>query len=177
MEKIVGYKLVDQELIPITSDSPEHQLPDVSSAGGSNLKNFWEVDTTQLLSNSLGVDIEMSSFFNALHSVSFGYGQEGDVHQHSYHLKVRARGTYGENNIVTPFADVRQILNKISSIYEGKLLNELPPFTDKQPTTENFVAVIAHQIMFMAQNLNIHVIEVSLYESPTTGITIVLSHG
>lgn len=153
--------------IPVSPSPP-------NKGGGATLKNFWDISPYDLASTCLNIEINMSTFFNALHKVTFSSGNEGDVHQHSYHLKIKAKGEYRHDNIVTPFADLRKILNKISSIYEAKFLNDLPPFREMQPTTENFAAVLAFQIKNMSAKLSVDIIEISLFESPTIGVTISL---
>ena len=175
MSKLISYTMENNEVRQISSlsDIPVSPFPAAKDMG-TNMKNFWDISPYDLASTCLNIEINMSTFFNALHKVTFQSGEEGEVHQHSYHLKISAKGEYRHDNIVTPFADLRKILNKISSIYEGKFLNDLPPFREMQPTTENFTAVLAYQIKNMAANLSVEIMEISLFESPTIGVTISL---
>lgn len=122
------------------------------------------------------IEIDMSAFFNATHKVVFQSGSESIVHQHSYHLHVRAKSSYSPYQILTPFTNLRRIIEKATAMYEGKYLNELPPFQKLQPTTENITVILAAQLQKMAAILKIQITELSLNESPTAGVTIKLPY-
>ena len=68
------------------------------------------------------------------------------------------------------------MINEISTFYEGKCLNELPVFSKMQPTTENFIKVLAYQLDYLNKDLPLEVNALSLYESPTVGVKLIVRH-
>ncbi|MBN2048201.1 MAG: 6-carboxytetrahydropterin synthase [Anaerolineaceae bacterium] len=138
-------------------------------------QRIWEIKKEDIVYDHVSMDLVMSSFFNVSHRVALPDDSYGNIHRHSFHLNVRAR--HFPNNIdslMTPFATFRDILNELAKFYEGKYLNDLPIFNDLQPTTENFTLVLAHQIQQLALGLPLRIIEVTLNESPTVGVSITL---
>ena len=174
MAKLISYSLNDDKVELSTSLTDFQVSPNHLTNKSSSLKRFWDITPYDLNSTCINIETTMSTFFNASHKMIFENGKEGEIHQHSYHLKITVVGEYRHDNLNTPFADMRKILNKISSIYEGKFLNDLPPFREMQSTTENFSSVLAVQLKNMSSELAGEISAVSLFESPTVGITIPL---
>lgn len=139
---------------------------------------FWRIDPHLVLNpppEYARYKLIMSAFFNAAHSVAFGSSQ-GNLHRHSYHLKITAMAsTLAQDNSLVPYETLRQIMMKITAAYEGTVLNHLPPFRTIQPTTEALTAVIAQQVERLACDLPIKIIEVTVMESPTQGVSIQLN--
>jgi 6-pyruvoyl-tetrahydropterin synthase len=136
---------------------------------------FWRVDPQLVLhppSEYANYKLTMSAFFNASHFVSFDAGI-GNLHRHSFHLKVTAKASsLAPDNSLVPYEILRQILVKITSAYEGTVLNNLPPFKILQPTTETLAGVIAQQVDRLACDLPVRIIEISVMESPTQGVSV-----
>lgn len=117
----------------------------------------------------------MSAFFNASHHVSFSAVQ-GSLHRHSFHLRVTATAsTLAADNSLVPYETLRDILGKIVDAYEGTILNDLPPFSTIQPTIEALVGVIAQQIERLSCDLPVKIVEVTIMESPTQGVSVQFS--
>ncbi|GAP07141.1 MAG TPA: 6-carboxytetrahydropterin synthase [Anaerolinea thermolimosa] len=139
---------------------------------------FWQIDPTLVLNPPPAYaryKLIMSAFFNAAHSVSFGPSR-GNLHRHSYHLRVTAMASaLAPDNSLVPYETLRQIMTKITAAYEGTILNNLPPFRTIQPTTEALAAIVAQQIERLARDLPIKIIEVTVMESPTQGVSIQLN--
>jgi 6-pyruvoyltetrahydropterin/6-carboxytetrahydropterin synthase len=139
---------------------------------------FWRIDPQLILHpphEYASYKLMMSGFFNASHFVSFGAGQ-GNLHRHSYHLKVTAMASsLASDNSLVPYVILRQIMAQISAAYEGTILNDLPPFRHLQPTTETLAGVIAQQVDRLACDLPVRIIEISVMESPTQGVSVQLN--
>lgn len=115
----------------------------------------------------------MSVFFNASHQVVREGGELGNIHSHSFHLRIKANSDFGSSDdMITPFEYLKDILNRIAATYEEKHLNSLPIFQEIMPTLENLTTVIALQIQRLSTSLPITITHVSIFESPTVGITI-----
>ena len=141
--------------------------------------DFWQVDRDVVLHPSPAYGhykIVMSAFFNASHYVSFE-SHSGTMHWHSFHLRVSARADSlsDQHNVLVPYETLRKLVEKVVSQYEGKILNDLPPFRNMQPTIEILVGVISQQIVRMSLGLDLRITEITVMESPTQGITFQLT--
>ena len=112
-------------------------------------------------------------FFTAYHQVMNKDGLYGEVHPHTFrlNLKVHAKATFLDNKIVLPYESIRETLNKITQAYEGKMLNQSPPFKHLQPTTEKSHRGCRQQLEFLTKVKPFKVLEITLMESPTIGVT------
>jgi 6-pyruvoyltetrahydropterin/6-carboxytetrahydropterin synthase len=135
---------------------------------------FWQIDEGEILNPRHGtIVLVFNTFFNATHQVvSRGQGL-GDLHQHSYRVQIRVKSINAQDSdqMIVPYEELRRLTEKISRAYEGKILNELPPFKRLQPTTENFVGVIAQQLDRLARTKPFQILEVTIFESPTISVT------
>jgi 6-pyruvoyltetrahydropterin/6-carboxytetrahydropterin synthase len=135
---------------------------------------FWTIDESRVLNPLQGMyTFSYTIFFTAYHQVMNNVGLYGEVHPHSYRLNltVQAKATFLDNKIVLPYESIRETLNRISQAYEGKLLNHLPPFSIMQPTTENLTGVLWQQLEYLTKVKPFRVLEITLMESPTIGVT------
>ena len=96
----------------------------------------------------------------------------GEMHPHTYRLQITASAELvtRNNQIVISYENIRNVLNRVCTAYEGKTLNDLPPFKNLQPTTENLVGVIAQQLEKLSPGMKFTIYEVTLMESPTIGV-------
>ena len=139
---------------------------------------FWQIDSQRILHparEEASYKLTMSAFFNASHSVSFSSGR-GNLHRHSFHLKVTAMAfSLAADNSLVPYETLREILARITAAYEGAVLNDLPPFRHMQPTTEILTGVIAQQVERLTRDLPVRIIEIAVMESPTQGVSVQLN--
>lgn len=138
------------------------------------MDEFWAIDENRVLNPIQGIyAFTFTVFFTAFHQVLNPQGKMGEVHPHSFRLnvKVQAKAIFQDQKIVLPYENIREMTDKISAAYEGKLLNGLPPFKKLQPTTENLTGVIWQQLEYLSKIKPFKVLEITLMESPTVGIT------
>ena len=135
---------------------------------------FWSIDENRVLNPIQGsYTFSFTVFFTAFHHVTNPQGRVGEIHPHSFRLnvKVQAKAIFQNQKIVLPYESIREMTDKISVAYEGKLLNELPPFRKLQPTTENITGVIWQQLEYLSKTKPFNVLGITLMESPTIGVT------
>lgn len=137
-------------------------------------EDFWRIDEDAVLhppSNS-SYELTIDEFFNATHFVRIN-GNTGPVHAHSYRLRVRcfSRALSLENQVVVGYQVLVKRVVSLVGAYNGHLLNDLPPFHNLQPTTENLVGVIFLQLERMLEDLPITLASITLWEAPTKAIT------
>jgi 6-pyruvoyl-tetrahydropterin synthase len=138
-------------------------------------RSIWDIDPEMVLNPARagGVyELSLSCFFNASHQVVMK-DSLGQLHRHSYHLRVVGQTEHlmGKDQVVVPYEALRKLMDEIAQAYENTVLNDLPPFQNLQPTTENLVGVIAQQLINLSEGLPLKIVEVNLMESPTQGIT------
>ena len=140
---------------------------------------LWNVDLSRVTHAPEGFEYEIAldGFFNARHSV-ISDGTRGKIHAHSYRLTVvfRARILRGKEAFTLPYHLLRRRLKTVMLAYNNQYLNDLPPFSNIEPTTEALSAVIYQQMENLCQDLPIEIIRVTLYESPTESVTFQKSH-
>ncbi len=135
---------------------------------------FWSIDEARVLNPIQGVyTFSYTVFFTSYHHVTNPSGQYGEIHPHSFRLgiKVQAKAVFQDTKIVLPYESIREAVSKIAVAYEGRMLNDLPPFKDLQPTTENLCGVIWQQLEYLSKAKPFKVLEITLMESPTIGVT------
>jgi 6-pyruvoyl-tetrahydropterin synthase len=138
--------------------------------------DFENIDLEILSQASFNMQINLSVFFNASHQVEFEPGNYGPMHRHSYQLLVKAKYTHlAGNEYYVPYATFRNILQDVARYYDGSCLNQSPVFKTVQPTTENFIQVIAYQLNQLTKELPLEIFEITLNESPTVGVTLTMS--
>lgn len=142
--------------------------------GGMEQENIWQMEDLDLAPQSYTMHLQMSVFFNASHQIEYKPGKLGEMHRHSFQLTAKASyNDPSDGNYYVPFEDFRAILKQIAIHYEGRCLNDVPIFRKMQSTTENMVTVITYQIEQLTRHLPLEILEVTLNESPTIGVTLV----
>lgn len=160
---------------PQVSDSSSVHINGSSASGDEQLPDdFWHIDEDAIFDNSAEFSYELSldTFFNAQHFVVM-QGHQGPVHSHSYRLRIRCRGESlsDDDNVLVGYRAVRTRVEQVVGAYNDRLLNDLPPFERLQPTTEILAAVLFQQIAWIMRKLPVHLISVTVWESPTESIT------
>ncbi len=149
-------------------------------APSANGDSIWDIDPEEILNPAQikgTYQLNLGCFFNAAHQVTMR-DEVGELHRHSYHLRVvaEADSLILDDQVVVPYEALRRLIDEIASAYENTVLNQLPPFQTIQPTTENLVAVISHQLLHLSKDIPIRIVEVSLMESPTQGVSFRLQY-
>lgn len=81
-------------------------------------------------------------YLNARHILQFSDSKSKE-HPHTWEIVITI---YRNENIFFKFSDIEKDVQFFLSIYEGQLLNEIPPFNIIEPTLENIGEVIFEQI-------------------------------
>jgi uncharacterized membrane protein/6-pyruvoyl-tetrahydropterin synthase len=115
--------------------------------------------------------LHLSSFLNAKHRVTFA--ETGPLHGHSWRLEVSLQVLVQEGPAAAPveFAGLEQLIRGILRPYEGQFLNDLPPFIDIVPSTENIARFLYGAIDESLAETRARVLDVTLWEAPTKGVT------
>ena len=153
---------------------PDLPLPTLRIRSGPVTdEELWQIDAARIITPGRSAyDFIQNGFFTAYHQISItGIGM-GDVHPHTFRLQVLAsvEEITRNNQVVISYESIRSVVERICQTYEGKTLNELPPFRELQPTAENLVGVIAQQLEKLTLGKKYRIYEITLMESPTVGV-------
>lgn len=135
-------------------------------------EEFWQIDIARIITPHKNVyEFIVNGFFTAQHQISITDNM-GELHSHTFRLQVMAAAMMvtHENQVLVSYDSIASIVNRICKAYEAKILNDLPPFADLQPTTENLVGVITQQLERLSAGMQFTIAEVTLMESPTVGV-------
>jgi len=110
------------------------------------------------------------AFVNARHFVTFG-GKSGPVHAHSWQVQIDAHVPTEKAELVA-FARIIDQVKKAMGFYENKVLNEVFPFDQIQPTTENISLYFFNRIEDLLDEVGLFLGKVTVWETPTRGIEV-----
>lgn len=154
-------RVVDNTLAVRLEEIPADIAPDSFTGAVKYTKNAGDRDY------ELGVDL----FFNASHNVQTN-GKPGPTHPHSWRVQARFSGdTTDKNGILVGFAEAKEIVQKRVSHFNGKLLNDITPFDELQPTSENLAKILYNDIKNKLDLLPLRLHSISIWESPTNFVT------
>lgn len=76
------------------------------------------------------------------------WGPENDWHSHHYRLEVRLEGeNLNHHGYLVDIVDVEANLTAIVANYRDKTLNDLPEFSELNPSIEHFCRIVAEQLV------------------------------
>ncbi|MBN3032570.1 MAG: 6-carboxytetrahydropterin synthase QueD [Candidatus Saganbacteria bacterium] len=103
--------------------------------------------------------------FDAAHALRGYEGACENLHGHSWRVQVFLRGTrLNKIGLLEDFKVVRKHLAEVLADFDHKLLNDVPPFGKKNPTSENLAENISRRLKKKFKNLA----GVRVWESPAT---------
>jgi len=135
--------------------------------------DLWQIDFTKINDPGKFVfEFILNGFFTAFHQITMPWTGMGVMHNHTFRLQVTASAEFvtHDNRVIVSYTSIQTVVDEICKIYEGKTLNDLPPFKQLQPTTENLVGVIVQQMEKLSSGKQFKIYEVTLMESPSVGV-------
>ena len=172
-------KPIQEHSLPLPATRVQDQLPPLPAipiqdhSGPISEADFWQIDAAKIITPGKYVfDFVLNGFFTAFHQVSITGSVMGEMHPHTYRLQITASAELvtRNNQVIISYENIRTVLDRVCTAYEGNTLNDLPPFKNLQPTTENLVGVIAQQLEKLSSGMKYKIYEVTLMESPTVGV-------
>lgn len=171
--------LIQEQSLPLPATLVQDQLPPLPASpiqdhqGPISEADFWQIDGSKITTpGKYAFDFVLNGFFTAYHQISITGTTMGERHPHTYRLQIMASAELvtRNNKAIISYESIRSVVDRVCKAYEGKILNELPPFQNLQPTTENLVGVIAQQLEKLSSGKLYKIHEVTLMESPTIGV-------
>ena len=120
---------------------------------------------------------EISAFghFDAAHFLRGYPGKCANVHGHRWKVEITLQGEKLDGlGILIDFMDVKNMLKEVLELFDHKMINEVPPFDNLNPTAENIARYIFER---MADKLkdqtgsNVWITKVKVWESDAASAT------
>jgi 6-pyruvoyltetrahydropterin/6-carboxytetrahydropterin synthase len=118
-------------------------------------------------------EIKVSAHFDAAHYLRDYEGPCARMHGHTWKVEVAvAGGELGPGQMVIDFHDLRKILQEVIAPFDHRCLNEIEPFEELSPTSENIARYIYSKLEGRLRQLPLgtRLAWVGVSESPNTGV-------
>lgn len=115
--------------------------------------------------------ISVEQHFDAAHYLRGYRGQCEALHGHRFTVVARIKAdVLNDIGIAYDFADLKQHLKEIINRFDHTCVNDLSPFDEINPSSENMAALIYDEL---AKRLKapVSVASVEVWESPQTGVS------
>jgi len=113
--------------------------------------------------------INVTTHFAGAHLLKGYPGDCKNLHGHNWRVRVQLQTTQlDEMGMAIDFSLIKQHLQSIINQFDHKFLNDLPQFTQQNPTSENIARVIFTELGTSISSYNITLTEVEVWESDTS---------
>jgi len=115
-------------------------------------------------------EISVEQHFDAAHFLRGYRGKCEALHGHRFRVVVRIKSRgLNDIGIAYDFVELKQHLAGVISRFDHTCLNDVPPFDQLNPSSENIAATIYKELKPKLAGVSIAAIEV--WESPLTGVS------
>lgn len=118
-------------------------------------------------------EISASAHFDAAHLLRDYEGPCARMHGHSFRVEAALAGSrLGSSQLLVDFNDLKRLLEEVIEPFDHRCLNEVPPFTEQSPTSENIARFIYESLASLLTSLpdGVRLAWVSVSESPDTRV-------
>ncbi|HVN67225.1 MAG TPA: 6-carboxytetrahydropterin synthase QueD [Candidatus Sulfotelmatobacter sp.] len=113
-------------------------------------------------------ELMVEDSFDAAHALRGYEGACENLHGHTWKVQVFLKGNrLNKLGLLEDFKTIKRRLTAILENFDHKLLNDVPPFNKKNPTSENLAETIYRLMQKSCKDLA----KVTVWESPTTNAT------
>lgn len=113
--------------------------------------------------------LTIEDHFSSAHQLREYKGKCENLHGHNWRVLLTVRGdTLDKAGMLIDFNDLKAILKKITDYLDHKNLNQLPPFDELNPSSENLARYISEECQKHMDTYTLAVHAVEVYESDTS---------
>jgi 6-pyruvoyltetrahydropterin/6-carboxytetrahydropterin synthase len=117
-------------------------------------------------------ELRVITYFAAAHQLRHFRGKCEKLHGHNWKIEVYIEGEkLNDIGLLIDFKDVKNATSKILEDLDHSFLNELPPFKDQNPSSENIAAYIFRELGDELNDTRIKVSKVTAWESDFASAT------
>ncbi len=114
--------------------------------------------------------LKVKSQFSASHQLRHYQGKCENLHGHNFSVEVEVEGSMldPDTGILIDFKELKSMLNSIIINLDHKHLNELYPFKEDNPSSENISRYVYKELQNQLQNRDIRIYKVSVAEKESS---------
>jgi len=113
-------------------------------------------------------ELTIESSFASAHQLRGYKGKCENLHGHNWKVQVSVMAEkLNEIDIAIDFHDLKKIVNEVIAPLDHSLLNDIFPFTEKNPSSENMAKWIYDSLKKRINDGNLRVAVVTVWESDT----------
>ena len=117
-------------------------------------------------------EVTIIKSFSAAHMLAAIGGKCEELHGHNFKVEVTvAAQDLNSSGILIDFRLVKKWLQEILDILDHKYLNELPFFTETNPSSENIAEYIFEEMKLNTKQSKVKVASVKVWESESAVVT------
>lgn len=117
-------------------------------------------------------ELMIETSFSAAHQLRAYQGKCEQLHGHNWKVQVHVTAErLNEIDIAIDFHELKKITNEIISPLDHTFLNDIFPFTEKNPSSENIAKWIYDSLKKRINDENLQVTAVTVWESDTASAT------
>jgi 6-pyruvoyltetrahydropterin/6-carboxytetrahydropterin synthase len=121
-------------------------------------------------------EVSVEAGFAAAHQLRNYRGKCENLHGHNYKVRVTVQGQeLNSIGLLADFTELKAALREISESLDHKFLNEIPPFTEINPSAENVAKYICDRLQVSLREggseVPVTIAEVKVWETDTSTAT------
>jgi 6-pyruvoyltetrahydropterin/6-carboxytetrahydropterin synthase len=94
------------------------------------------------------------------------WGPENNEHAHHYRVEVQLGGhSLDQHGYLVDIVDIESRLESLVERYRDNILNELPEFSDLNPSIEHFSRILAQKFSASLEAPNLNTITIKIWEN------------
>jgi 6-pyruvoyltetrahydropterin/6-carboxytetrahydropterin synthase len=120
--------------------------------------------------------VRVEARFEAAHFLREYRGISEPLHGHSYKVEADLEGTAGgldADAIAVDFVSAKRKLEVLAKKLDYGCINDVPPFTEINPSAENIAEWFARELQAMVLDENARVVSMTVWEGPVNSVTYV----
>ena len=108
--------------------------------------------------------------FASGHALRNYHGKCENVHGHNYRVQVSVQGPeLSANGLLVDFAVLKGLMNEVVEYLDHRFINDLPPFTEINPSAENIARYFYDQMNGgLPKEVPVRIAEVKVWETDTS---------
>ena len=118
--------------------------------------------------------VRVEARFEAAHFLREYRGISEPLHGHSYKVEAELAGRGGgveEDAIAVDFVSARRKLEELARRLDYGCINDIPPFTEVNPSAENIAEWFARELAAAVAGEDALVVAVTIWEGPVNSVT------
>jgi len=117
-------------------------------------------------------EISIEQHFDAAHFLRGYRGKCEALHGHRFRVVVKVKSSVvNDIGIAYDFVELKQHLAAILARFDHTCLNDVPPFDEINPSSENIAATIYKELQSKLAEASVTLSSVEVWESPNSGVS------